>query len=387
MRLFILILVLLPLKADPALESKFPEVASTQTNTELISIFFNNINKKELNDIIFEVSGEEIPAYGRPFYFLLCPAFADRHNNGRVKIEINISKENFIKFLEFILTKRININSWNMWELLLASQTYKMKSIEEGIVERIFAEIRESNAVEIYKEAHRLNQEYLMKNIKSKWIITATTRVFNGGVYMLNYSLPLITNILEILANERRCGEGWIYGFFYEWSKRLHNRGIIADKDFKHTLHPLFCLHQMPLKDILQYVYPTYIDALFLPEHLELNYTLHQMENILNVGSAYCNDGFLYQFFFNWYKNLLGKGILKEGDFQSISKYFCVKRIPFEQFLNVYKTDTIPQNTVIELLYQQIAKQNQTISQLLGIIDKLNETLINTTKLIDDKLV
>ena len=372
-------------------ESKFssiPEITSDssfQREELLSSTLIPLINKGELVDVTFQIGEENVTAYGKLIYLEACPEFKNHHKDGIVQIDPRISKEAFVEFLKYSFSGRVNMISNNIWDLLLSSQLYKIRSLELLTQKEILNKTSDSNAMEIYHHAYILNHRELMETLETEWILDRTSDVLTPLIFPLNYTLPMLRHTLSLLHSQ--CTEGWLYSLFFNWSKVLENREIIPKDSFQLNLHNMFCPQKMEFEQKLEFVFPASIlklSQILTPDVHDLNYTLEELSDVLSDIQSHCAEGWIYLFFYEWTQKLIKRGFLQEGDFSNLSDYFCLDKMAYDQILSyVFKTNTMTPAQMIAINSEQIVAQNNTINftdQKIDSLDRkiegMNQTII-----------
>ena len=360
-------------------ESKFSSIqektldSSFQREKLLSSTLINGINV-EMVDITFQISEENVTTL---FIFEACPEFRNHHKDGIVQIDPRISKEAFVEFLKYSFSGRVNMISNNIWDLLLSSQLYKIRSLELLTQKEILNKTSDSNAMEIYHHAYILNHRELMETLETEWILDRTSDVLTPLIFPLNYTLPMLRHTLSLLHSQ--CTEGWLYSLFFNWSKVLENREIIPKDSFQLNLHNMFCPQKMEFEQKLEFVFPASIlklSQILTPDVHDLNYTLEELSDVLSDIQSHCAEGWIYLFFYEWTQKLIKRGFLQEGDFSNLSDYFCLDKMAYDQILSyVFKTNTMTPAQMIAINSEQIVAQNNTINFTDQKIDSLDRKI------------
>ena len=375
-------------------ESKFSSIQEETLNSSfqikelLSSTLIDGING-EMVDITFQIGEENVTAYGISFFFEACPEFKNHHKDGIVQIDSRISTEAFIEFLKYSVSGRVNLISNNIWDLLLSSQLYKIRSLEILTQKEILNKTSNSNAMEIYHQAYILNHRELMETLKTEWILDRTSYVLTPLIFPLNYTLPMLMHTLSLLDSQ--CAEGWLYSLFFKWSEVLENREIIPKDSFRLILHNMFCIEKMEFEQKLEFVFPAgllKLPQILTPDVHNLNYNLGELSDVLSDIQSHCAEGWMYLFFYEWTQKLIKRGFLQEGDFSNLSDFFCLDKMNYAQILSiVFKTNTLTPAQMIAINSEQIIAQNKTINSKDQKIDSLNRKIeeMNQTIIFQNK--
>ena len=269
------------------------------------------------------------------------------------------------------MSGKILITPDNIWDLLLASELYKVSPLEVLILREIQNKITKWNVLEIYSKAYKFKQRELLEIIEREWIRGKTEEVFsNSERYNQNYTLPMLEDLLEALSS--KCNDGRLYEFFYNWTINLEERGLMADNSFRSKLEGKFCIDKMELNILLKYVYGTgniEIVDLLREDMKELNYTLSELKNVLEQISPKTNNPRVFIFFYDWCHNLFKKHLIPEWGFLTLGKYFHIgdderseEESPVD-YVYMYKMVDL-QSKMIYALSQQIISLHQLLANI-----------------------
>ena len=377
-RIFIIFLFFSISLSQPAIQaSKFDLLNVTKEKIDeeiideeyIIGKVFVSFIDQEGGDIRFKLKDEEMAAYPKPLYLQRCPEFKKSINNDSiVEIDSRIIKESLIEFLSYLLIKKAHISSENKWELFLLSQEYKIRSLEEIIEHEIIKNISSNNAMEIYLEANTHNQHTLGAQIMKELILTDLASVFSLNVQKLNCSHTQLLKIIGYMENS--CEEGWLYKFFYKWSKELEDKNLIPKDTFISSLRQSFCPQNMSLEQLTEHVIPINLitlDSLLIPSLQNKNASLSILSKLITMNSSFnCDQSWLFLYMFQWTNKLITRRFLQKDDFKKLIKLFCLQNMPYEGLISkVFVTRTISDSRIIELLNDKLILNSQTINCLL----------------------